>query len=284
MFEIIIDTILDVLKLIPFLLVSFLLMEYVEHNLKNKTSILKSKKIGPLCGSIFGAVPQCGFSVLATNLFSNRIITIGTLIAIYLSTSDEMVPILISNKVEFKFILSILLIKVIIGIIVGYVIDFIFNKKDLKSKKNMENKLQFKICQIDKCDCKHGIFKSSLIHTGKICIYILLITFLINIMIFYIGESTISSFLSNNIYGPFLSSLIGLIPNCASSVIITQLYISGMINVGMLIAGLLTGSGVALLVLFKVNKNLKENILIISLIYFIGAIVGLFLNLINFSI
>ena len=275
MLDIIFDTLIDLLKIIPFLFVAFLIMEYFEHSLSKKKDILKNKKVGPIVGSLLGVIPQCGFSVMATNLFSSRVITIGTLIAIYLSTSDEMLPILITNKVSFKLIILILLIKIIIGIIFGYIIDFFWKKKETKD---------FSICDDDHCHCEKGIFKSSLIHTLKISSYILITTFLLNTLIYYLGEDTISKILlKNNFFGPFLASLVGLIPNCSASIILTELYLSKVITTGMLIGGLLTGSGIGLLVLFKVNKDKKENFFILISIYLIGVLVGIIFDLLKIS-
>ena len=275
MLDIILDTLIDLLKIIPFLFVAFLIMEYFEHSLSKKKDILKNKKVGPIVGSLLGVIPQCGFSVMATNLFSSRVITIGTLIAIYLSTSDEMLPILITNKVSFKLIAIILLIKIIIGIIFGYIIDFFWKKKETKD---------FSICDDDHCHCEKGIFKSSLIHTLKISSYILITTFLLNTLIYYLGEDTISKILlKNNFFGPFLASLVGLIPNCSASIILTELYLSKVITTGMLIGGLLTGSGIGLLVLFKVNKDKKENFFILISIYLIGVLVGIIFDLLKIS-
>ena len=275
MLDVILDTLVDLLKIIPFLFVAFLIMEYFEHSLSKKKNVLKNKKVGPIVGSLLGVIPQCGFSVMATNLFSSRVITIGTLIAIYLSTSDEMLPILITNKVSFKLIVIILLIKIIIGIIFGYIIDFFWKKKETKD---------FSICDDDHCHCEKGIFKSSLIHTLKISSYILITTFLLNTLIYYLGEDTISKILlKNNFFGPFLASLVGLIPNCSASIILTELYLSKVITTGMLIGGLLTGSGIGLLVLFKVNKDKKENFFILISIYLIGVLVGIIFDLLKIS-
>lgn len=273
MWEIVIDTILDLLKIIPFLFLAFLIMEYLEHRVKKKTSVLQNKKVGPLLGSLLGVIPQCGFSVLATNLFSNRVITIGTLLAVYLSTSDEMLPLLITNGASFKVIISILLIKVIVAILFGYLLDLFYKEK---------TKRDFSICKSDHCHCEESILKSSLTHTAKIGFYILVTTFLLNFLIYYLGEDKIENILlSNRFFGPFLASLVGLIPNCAASIIITELYLNGLITTGMLIGGLLTGSGIGVLILFKVNKNKKENLLLLLSLYCIGSIVGVFLDWLN---
>lgn len=277
--EIFIDTLTDSLKLVPFLFVTFLIMEYLEHKTKSKNSklITKAGKLGSLIGSVLGAFPQCGFSVAATNLYATRIITLGTLIAIYLSTSDEMLPILLSNKASISLILKFLLIKIIVGVIFGFIIDiFTKNKKEYDIKD---------FCEEEHCDCNHGIIKSSIKHTVNITIFIFAISFILDALFSYLGEDIINKiFMKNSIFGPFLTSLIGLIPNCASSVVITELYLSKTISFAAAISGLLTGSGVAILVLFKVNKNLKENIKILSLIYFIGVFVGLLIEIMGFFI
>ena len=265
--EIILDTLLDSLKIIPFLFIAFLIIELIEHKLtnKNKEIITKSKKIGPIIGSLLGVIPQCGFSVMATNLYITRIITLGTLISIYLSTSDEMLIIMLSKKVEITLILKIILIKIFFGIIYGVIIDKILNNK--KEKEN------YQICDEEHCECSHGI---------HITIFIFIVTLILNIIITYIGEDYLTKiFLTNTIFGPFITSLIGLIPNCSASVILTELYLNSSISLGSLIGGLLTSSGAAILVLIKNNKNIKENISIILLLYFLGAISGILIELIN---
>ncbi len=273
--EIILDTLIDSLKLIPFLLVAFLLLEYIEHKMNKKTEkmIQKSGKFGPFIGGVLGIFPQCGFSVMATNLYGARIITIGTLISIYLTTSDEMLPILISKNVEISVILKIILVKLLVGITVGFICDLILKK----SKNDIET-----FCNEEHCDCNHSIFKSSLKHTINILLFILVFSFILNTLIYYIGEDKLSSLFTQNIFlGPIISSLIGLIPNCASSVIITELYLDSIISAGSMLSGLLTGSGIALLILFKINDNLKENIKILSIIYLVGVVTGIIMNLFN---
>lgn len=275
MVDIILDTLIDGIKLLPFLFIVFFILEYIEHKVsrKNKKIIENSGKYGPFIGAILGMFPQCGFSVAATNLFSARVITFGTLIAIYLSTSDEMLPILLSNGLPITFILKIMLIKVIIGMTAGFIIDYLLkNKISLKSIHD--------ICEEEHCDCKHSLIKSTIKHTLNIFSFIIITSFILNTLIFLIGEDNLSKLLlKGNIFAPLLASLIGLIPNCASSILLSELYLSSTISFGSMMAGLLTGSGVALLVLFKTNKNVKENIFILGSIYFIGSIVGLIINL-----
>lgn len=284
MWDVILDTLIDTLKLIPFLLITYILMEFIENKTseKSKNAIKKAGKLGPFIGGILGIVPQCGFSAAAASLYSARIITLGTLIAVFLSTSDEMLPILISEAVDIKIILSILGIKLVIAIIVGFIIDLFFRKKF----ENTDDEPEIKdLCEHEHCDCEHGIFKSALKHTLSITLYILVISFILNLIIYFIGEDTLAHLLNSTpIVGPIIASLIGLIPNCASSVIITQLYLSNVLNFATMIAGLLVNTGVGLLVLFRTNNDLKENIKITVLLFLIGAILGIIFDLTGFNI
>lgn len=273
--EILVDTLIDAIKLIPFLFIAFLIIEIIEHKINNEKIIKKSKSIGPLLGSLLGLFPQCGFSVMATNLYITRIISLGTLISIYLTTSDEMLPVMLSNKVEASIIVRILLLKFLFGIIYGFLIDFILRKK------NTKNNINTNICKNEHCNCDHNLINSVLKHTFNTLLFIIIITLLLNTFIYYYGESFLNKiFLNNSMFAPFITSLIGLIPNCASSVILTELFIGKAISFSSLISGLLTNSGVGILVLFKSNKNIKENIFILLLIYFLGALSGLLVWLI----
>lgn len=281
MLDIILETLLDTIKLLPFLFIAFLIIELIEHKLtlKNKNILTKSKKYGVILGSLLGIIPQCGFSVMATNLYITRIISLGTLIAVYLSTSDEMLPILISQNTDPNIIIKILLIKVIFAIIYGIIIDLIISKRKNKEKEN------YQICDDEHCHCEHGLLKSALKHTLNISVFILLMNFIINILFTYIGEDFLSKlFLKDTMFGSFITSLIGLIPNCGASVILTELYLNNAISLSSLISGLLTGSGTALIVLFKGNKNIKENIFILLLLYLLGAISGIIIELIELLI
>ena len=273
--DIIIDTLIDTLKLVPFLFIAFLLIELFEHKFSKKSIevVESSGKYGPILGSILGIIPQCGFSVMATNLYVTRLITLGTLISIYLSTSDEMLPILISEKAEFSLIIKILLIKLFIGMLAGFIIDKIFKVK--KEKKNYD------ICEEEHCHCKESIIISSLKHTLNIVVFILLINFILNICFNYLGQDYLSKILlKDSFFGPFISSLFGLIPNCGASVMLTELYINNAINFGSLISGLLTGSGIAIMILFKTNKHFLENLKIVGILYLIGVLSGIIIELI----
>lgn len=279
MLEILEHTLLDSLNLIPFLLITYIILETIEHKMSKKTEkiIEKSGKLGPILGGLLGIIPQCGFSAMASNFYVARIITRGTLIAIFLSTSDEMLPILISNGTGIGLILKILSIKAIIGIIVGFLVDVLY-KNHIEDNKQKEIG---KICEGDHCECNDkGIFISSLKHTIQIFIYIFGISLILNILIHLIGEQTLANFVVNiPIIGVILSTLIGIIPNCASSVILTQLYLEQIITFGSLIAGLLVNSGLGVLILFKVNKKTKDNMFILSILFIVGIISGVFIDL-----
>ena len=281
MLEIIEDTLIDSIKLLPFLFITYLIMEYIEHKTKDKTkeAIKRSGRFGPLIGGVLGIFPQCGFSVSATNLYAARVITLGTLISVYLSTSDEMLPIFISEAVPISTILKILGVKLIIGIVAGFIIDLVMR---LINKGKQEKEKIIDLCEKEHCHCENGIVKSAFKHTINIFIFILIITFLLNIIICLIGEDTIAGFLRNQpIFGPVIAGIIGLIPNCASSVILTQMYLENVISAATMISGLLVGAGVGLAVLFKTNKGIKQNLKITALLYLIGVISGILIELIG---
>lgn len=276
MLDICLDALLDTVKLIPFLFLTYFVMEYLEHKTGEKTErlIRKAGHFGPFIGACLGALPQCGFSAAASNLYAGRVITLGTLMAIYLSTSDEMLPILISEQAPSKTILLILLGKVLVGMAVGLAADGILRKSGRQEHEHIHE-----ICEHEHCHCEEGIVKSALIHTLQIAFYILLVALVLNTLLFFVGEEALGGMILNRpILGPVLASLVGLVPNCAGSVVITQLYLQKVISVGAAFAGLLTGSGVGLLILFRVNHDRKENLRILGLLYGIGVAVGIVLE------
>ena len=283
MLEVIVDALIDSVKLLPFLFITYLIMEYIEHKTSNKSKdiIKKSGKFGPIIGSILGIFPQCGFSVSATNLYAARVITLGTLIAVYLSTSDEMLPIFISEAVPVDIIVKTLFIKLVIGIIAGFLIDLVLRIKD-KNKEEKEKIID--LCEKEHCHCEHGIIKSALKHTISIFVFIIIVTLLINICIHFIGEERIKDLIEMNpVLGPVLAGIVGLLPNCAASVFLTQLYLEKIISAATMLSGLLVNAGVGLAVLFKMNKGIKQNIYIVILLYAIGVTSGLVLQLIGIN-
>ena len=274
------DTLIDGIKILPFLFLTYVLMEYIEHKAGGKAArfVRKSGKMGPVVGSILGVVPQCGFSAAAANFYAGRIITLGTLISIFLSTSDEMLPILISEQVSPVLIFEILGMKIVIGMIAGFLIDLILHRKGHEDEEMRIDHM----CDHEHCHCdQSGILKSALIHTLQIFAFIVLISFALNILIGIVGEDKLGSFMTSiPAIGILLSGLIGLIPNCAASVVITQLYLEGLLSMGSMMAGLLVGSGIGLLVLFRVNEDLKENLKITAILYGIGIVCGFLIDLV----
>lgn len=268
----------DCIKILPFLFITYLIMEYLEEKAGDKTNLWlqKAGKAGPVIGGILGIIPQCGISAMASNLYAGRIISVGTLVAVFLSTSDEMLPIMLANGTELSFICRILLIKVLIAVFAGVLIDYIV--KTMKFKQKIENKIH-DFCEHEHCHCEDGIWKSALRHTIKVFLFVFLITVFFNLGIEAIGEDALANFILNKpVLGPILSGMVGLIPNCAASVIITQMYLEGLITFGTLLSGLLTGAGVGVLVLLRVNEKKTESISIIGSLYLIGACFGIVFN------
>ena len=273
-------TAIETLRILPFLFITYLVMEYIEHKTseKSKNIIQKAGKFGPVLGAIVGIFPQCGFSVSATNLYAARVITLGTLISVYLATSDEMLPILLTESVSVTTIIIILFLKLIIGMIAGFIIDVVIRiiKKDNQEEQKIEE-----LCEHEHCHCEEGIIVSAVKHTINIILFIFLITLIINGIIEVIGKETIANFISQNIIlGPIFAGFIGLIPNCASSVILTELFVENVIAIPVLISGVAVNAGVGLLVLIKTNKNLKENLNIVGILYVIGVLSGIILQII----
>lgn len=278
MLDVILDAVIDTVKLIPFLFLTYLAMEYLEHKTGSKAQRLvqRAGRFGPVIGGLLGVVPQCGFSAAASGLYTGRVITLGTLFAIYLSTSDEMLPILISEQAPIGLIGKILFAKAAIGIFAGMLIDFVLRKKGVEEHEHIHE-----ICEHDHCHCEEGagVFRSALTHTLQISIFILVVTFGLNLILHFVGEDALANLVLNRrILGPALAGLIGLIPNCAGSVAITQLYLEGAMSIGSAMAGLLTGSGVGLLILFRMNPDKKENLKILALLYGIGVLAGILIG------
>lgn len=272
MLQVIEETLIDTLKLIPFLFLAYLAMEYLEHRTGEKAQrlIRGAGRMGPVLGGVLGIVPQCGFSTAASNLYAGRVISLGTLTAIYLSTSDEMLPILISEQAPAELILKLLLAKAAIGAIAGLLIDFVLRKRTAEEHHHIHD-----ICEHEHCHCEKGVFRSAISHTAQIILFILLVTFALNLALHFIGEDVLAGLILNRpVLGPVISGIVGLIPNCAGSVVITQLYLQGAMSLGAALAGLLCGTGVGVLVLFRVNHNRVENLKILVLLYLISVFTG----------
>lgn len=274
--DVLCDTCIDALRLLPFLFLTYLAMECLEHWTGGRMQeiVRKSGKAGPAIGGLLGIFPQCGFSAAAANLYAGRIITLGTLIAVFLSTSDEMLPIMISENAAPLMIGKILLVKVLCAFAAGFLVDFFFRRK-------VEMRIGH-LCERHHCHCEKGIWRSAFHHTWKIFLYIAAVSLILNFAIALIGEETLAALVQGKPAASlFLAALVGMIPNCASSVILTQLYLSGVLSAGALMAGLLPGSGVGFLVLLRVNEDRRENLRIFAILYGIGVAVGALIQLLG---
>jgi hypothetical protein len=281
--EVIFHGFIDTLKLVLFLFLTYLLMEFIEHKASDKLKSLVTSggRFGPALGGLFGAVPQCGFSAAAANLYTGRVITLGTLVAVFLSTSDEMLPILLAGNMKIGTVLLIILYKTVVGILVGFVIDFA-----MKLMRRGEEEINIdEICDADDCHCERGILPSALHHTVSVSLFIFIVTVCVNALLFFVGDEALSgSLLSLPVVSHILAGLVGLIPNCASSVALTRLAMSGVIPTGAMMSGLFAGAGVGLLILFRMNRRPKENITITVLLLIVGVLFGLLADLIGLSL
>ena len=275
---------IDTLKMLPFLLIAFLLLEFIEHRAGEKTMniLSKSGKAGVLVGSALGLIPQCGFSVIGANFFADRVISLGTVLAIFLSTSDEALVILMSDPTKFKDVLFLLLVKFVIAVVAGYVVDVIFKKLNHEHVNHHLQEHHDDHCH-DGCGCScnspKAFWKNALKRTASVWIFLFIASFALGLLIELVGEESLSKFLlTNSLFQPFLTGLVGLIPNCAASAIIAQMYIEGALSIGSVISGLCSSAGLGLLVLFRDNKNHKENFIVLALLYFIGVACGTVAN------
>lgn len=289
--ELIIDALIDSIKLLPFLFLVYLLIGYLESSTDNRLyrRLVEAKWLGPIIGSILGCLPQCGFSVVGANLYSRGMISIGTLLAIFISTSDEAIPILFAHPGMLQSVGIVLGLKLIIAIFIGLVIEAVIRMTG-KNPTLIKNKAVTESIEVQNgCGCQggchshgSGVWRSALLHTVKVFIYILVINLTLNAIIEGIGGDSLSRvLLSNSMWQPVLAALIGLIPNCAASIIITEMYIAGTLSLGALIAGLITGAGMGLVILFKSNKPFIENIKILGILYVTGVIFGMLIQMIS---
>lgn len=300
MSEILMDALLDTAKLIPFLFVIYIGIEYLEFKLGDNLikKVKRAGKIAPAAGALFGLVPQCGFSVMATALYSKRVVTLGTLLAVYLSTSDEALPIILSQPDKLNLLFPLLLTKLVIALITGYLIDFILYRRP-------KSDVEAEICatseavagdSIDDIDekgcCGHDCptakinFKELIVHplrhTLKVFIYLFIASLLINFVIYQVGEDNLGNvFMSDSLFQPIMTAIFGLIPNCASSIAITEVFLKGGLSFGSAVAGLCSGAGLGLLVLFKEVKNIKDAIKVVTILVIISAFAGIIIQLIS---
>lgn len=289
MFDLFLDSLLDGLKdgawSLPVLFVAYLLMELLERSQKLNEEILHgySHRAGPLLGGLLGVAPQCGISGAAATLFSTGSVTVGTMLAVFFATSDEMLPIMLSSvadgDIRLSSILLIVLGKAALGVALGYLTDLLLTKY-IRSQKNIHG-----FCEREHCACDEeegSVFVSALKHTLKIAVMLIAVNVVLNFVLGMIGVERLSgSVLNRPFIGEILLALVGLIPNCSVSVVITESYLSGLIGLGGLFAGLLSNAGIGLLVLFRTNKNLKENLVITSTLYGLSAAAGIVITLVS---
>lgn len=294
MFNVIIDALIDTLKTVPLLFLIYLAIEYFEFRYSKKMRELTEKagNAGPAIGAVTGSFPQCGFSVIISALYTQRLVTMGTLLAVYISTSDEAIPIILSEPKKAGVLLPLILTKIFLALFVGYLIDLIFRKRN---KRILDHQQEF---EDHKCHHNHNVDEVAccgheigeklnikdliihpLVHTARIFFFLLIASFTINYIFFALGDEGVRRlFLGHSIFQPVLTALIGLIPNCAASVAVTEMYLKGIISYGSVVAGLSAGGGLGLLVLFKENKNLKDTLLIITLLFGFSTLAGILIQ------
>ena len=303
--DVLLDAAKDTLYLIPFLFITYLAMEWLEHKAGDRAeeAVRRAGAAGPVVGALVGGVPQCGFSAAASTLWAGRVITLGTLFAVYLSTSDEMLPIFLAEAVSPLAIAKILGAKIIIGMVMGFVVD-----AGLRLARRDKEKLRIhELCEREHCHCngechaceqnpelaydfehdddhehhhEHGsILRSAVKHTLQVTVFIFVITLVLNGVIAAVGEDAIGAFLSQNpVLSVLGSAVVGLIPNCAASVVIAQLYVEGSLGAGAMMAGLLVSAGVGLLVLFRANRRPGQNLAILGGLWVTGVVWGLLIT------
>lgn len=278
--EVFADALFDTAKLLPFLFLTYLVMEWLEHRTGSRTqaAIRKAGRMGPLFGGVLGIFPQCGFSAAAANLYAGGLITAGTLVAVFLSTSDEMLPIFISEAVPAGTIVKILLAKMVLGMVSGFVLDFLYHKI---LRKEIRYKNIHTMCESEHCRCDEGVLSSAVRHTLRILLFIFLFTLILNALIEWIGQERLYGLvLSAPVAGELIAGVVGLIPNCAASVVVTELYLEGVIGAGPMMTGLLAGAGVGVLLLCRMNRgHAKQNIGIIAFLYLSSVAWGILVEL-----
>ena len=297
LFDIFLEALIDSAKMIPLLLISYIGIELVEYKYANKIreAVQKAGVFGPAVGAVTGSFPQCGISVVASALYTQRLTTVGTLLAVYLSTSDEAIPVILSQPDKAEIIVPLVITKIIIAIIGGYAVDFAFRKSNKETLAHIkayaegsDNKQHnHEVILEEKACCGHSASPSSvefnpkeiilhpIIHTAKVFVFIFSVSFAINFAIAQMGEEAFENlFLGSSVFQPFLVALFGLIPNCAASVAITMLYLKGAITYGSVIAGLCASGGLGLLVLFKEEKDKKDVLSILLLLFGISVSAG----------
>lgn len=284
--DVIVDSVLDTLELVPLLFVTYLAMEAIEHSASSRARAVveRSGTAGPVIGALLGALPQCGFSAMAATLFAGRVVSAGTLVAVVLSTSDEMVPVFLAHQEPLGRLLAIMGIKVVVGLAVGLIVDAVLRARHRAGDGHIHI---HELCEREHCHCddehdhEHGsrlwaIVRSALVHTVQVTLFILLLTFAFGLVIEFVGQDALAQLLANHpVRATFLAALVGLIPNCGASVAICELFLDGVLATGPMLAGLLASGGVGLLVLWRTNANARQNATVTLLVYLVAVVTGL---------
>ena len=280
--HILLHTLEDALPMLPFLFGAYLLIEFLEHRAGERLEriLSRSGRFGPLGGALLGCVPQCGFSIAAANFYAGGIISAGTLCAVFLSTSDEAIPVLLAHPESLSRIGPLLLAKILIALVAGFAIDTL-GRGLFPPRRPLES---FHChCEEEHCGCEESLLRGAVHHTLQTFLFIFVFVLVMNGALELIGQESLSRLLmGGSLWQPVIAGLIGLIPNCASSVLLTQLYLGGNLSFGSVIAGLCTGAGMGLPVLFRVNRKLRENLTILGLVYGLGTGAGILLQFLGF--
>lgn len=284
LWDLFLDAAIDSLKMLPFLFLAYWLIEYIErrHSSRIEKILASGGRFGFAPGAVLGLVPQCGFSAMAANLYGSRVITLGTLLAVFLATSDEAIPLMLASPDAWRSLLPLLGVKLLVALLAGFLVDFVLCRFLPESVRG-----GYAGGGSEKVDChshetveRDSLFGAACKHTLHIFIYIFIFNLALGALVSFVGEETIAALLkASGAFQPLLAGLIGLIPNCASSILLTQLYTAGQITFGSVVAGLCTGAGVGLAVLLRVNKSAKQNLFIIGLLYALGVAAGMICGL-----
>lgn len=296
--DVVIDALKDTAELIPFLFATYVVISLLDLFASDKTTaaIQRAGHAGPLIGGVLGVVPQCGFSAMGASLYADRIVSLGTFVAVILSTSDEMLPLLLAEHVEVGLLARILVTKAVLGVILGFAIDLVLRAvlgrtslagvDESDAGEEQDEDAEFDPSAYS-CDCGCGepltrgqtawwVVVNSAYRTFQVVVFIFVVSVLLNALIALVGEETLASFLSGNaVVATLVSGLVGLVPNCAASVVLTQLYIDGVLGFAPMIAGTLVAGGAGYLVLFRMNGNMRENAAIVGIVYALGVCAGL---------
>ena len=281
-------SVLDTLELVPLLFVTYLAMEAIEHSASAhvRAAVERSGKAGPVVGALLGALPQCGFSAMAATLYAGRVVTVGTLVAVVLSTSDEMVPVFLAHQEPLGRLAAIMGVKVVVGVVVGLVVDAVLRARHRDGDGHVHI---HELCEREHCHCDDGdghdhghgdgrwaIVRSALVHTVQVTLFILAVTFVFGLVIDYVGQDALGELLADHpVRATFVAALVGLIPNCGASVAVTELFLDGVLATGPMLAGLLASGGVGLLVLWRTNADARQNALITVFVYLVAVLAGL---------